>query len=392
MTPSARIETATVLLDLILAGAAAEKTLTTWARKNRFAGSKDRAAVRDHVFTALRRKRSFSALGGAMTGRAIMIGALRAEGIDPATMFNGVGYGPDPLTEAEQAAGHAPESLGERLDLPDWLIAEFQDSLGEKADENALSLRHRAPVFLRVNTAKTNLNEAVTELSLSEIEARPHPVSPTALEVTKNARRVANSLPYLDGIVELQDGSSQAVVDKIQLRDGMRILDYCAGGGGKTLALAARAASFENITLLAHDANPSRLKDIERRARRAGAQISILSKDELTENGPFDLVLCDAPCSGSGAWRRAPEGKWALTQEGLQALTVLQDEILEEAQQLVAKGGTLAYATCSVLKVENQTRISRFVGRNPDWHETLHHQWFLGDGGDGFFTSHLKRT
>lgn len=392
MTPAARIETASILLDQILEGAAAEKTLTTWARKNRFAGSKDRAAVRDHVFTALRCKRSFAAYGGAATGRGLMIGELRAAGIDPDTMYTGVGYGPAPLSDAERDAGHAPEELGERLDLPDWLIPQFEDSLGEKAEENALALRHRAPVFLRVNTIKNNLEHAVSELSSCEIDAQPHDLSPTALELTKNARRVANSDPYLDGMVELQDGASQAVVDQIPLRDGLRLLDYCAGGGGKTLAIAARAAVFDNVTVFAHDGNPARLKDLGDRAARARAKITILSADQLAENGPFDVVLCDVPCSGSGAWRRAPEGKWTLTTDRLEALNNLQDEILDEAQSLVAPEGLFAYATCSLLRAENQARISAFLERNLDWKETRHHQWLLGDGGDGFFTSHLQRT
>lgn len=392
MTPSARIQSAADLLDQILDGAPAEKTLTTWARKNRYAGSKDRAAVRDHVYSALRRMRSFAVLGGAMSGRGLMVGALREIGADLDTIFNGEGYGPTALTDAERDGGQAPSTRNERLDLPDWLADDFFASLGDKAEENAIALQQRAPVFLRVNTIKADIKHALEELSFNEITAQPHALSPSALEVLSNPRRVAGSEAYREGLVELQDGASQAVVDQIVLRDGLKILDYCAGGGGKTLALAARAAGHSDISVFAHDANPARLKDLPDRALRAGANIQILTPDEIEQHGPFDVVLCDVPCSGSGAWRRAPEGKWALTADRLKELNALQDQILDDAQNLVAPNGLLAYATCSLLHAENQARVSAFLERYPSWAETQNRQWLLGEGGDGFFTAHLSHT
>lgn len=392
MTPAARIETSAALLDQILDGQPAEKILTTWARKSRFAGSKDRAAVRDHVYGALRCKRSFGAYGGAMTGRGLMIGALRALDVDPSTIFSGVGYGPDPLSDAERDAVSTPEGFGEIFDLPDWIVDHFTESLGNAAELNAKMLQTRAPVFLRVNTRKSTIEDAIEELGHEGIIAQAHRTSPTALEVTTGARRIANSLSYLDGLVELQDGASQAVVDKIGLSDGVKVLDYCAGGGGKSLALAARATQHRDISLFAYDADPNRMKNLAERADRAGARISILENEGLEENGPYEVVLCDAPCSGSGAWRRSPEGKWALTATGLAELNEIQDDISDQAQSLVAIGGTLIYATCSLLEVENSERARAFVERNPQWKQCFSKQWTLEDGADGFYTAHFVRA
>lgn len=385
MTPAARQQAAIEILDLILDGEAAEKALTSWGRRNRYAGSKDRAAVRDHVFTALRCRRSFAVLGGAQTGRGLVLGALRAAGSDPETVFSGQGYGPSPLTEAESAAPADFASEAERLDIPDWVWPSFNDSLGEAAEAAGVALQSRAPVHLRVNLLRSNRADAIEALAEEGILCEPHPASETALEVTQGGRKIRNSDCFADGLVELQDAASQAVVDRLPLENGMRVLDFCAGGGGKSLAMAARA----KIDLFAHDANASRMNDLPLRAQRAGADITCLSEEELESTAAFDLVLCDVPCSGTGSWRRAPEGKWRLTRAMLDEIRLSQRQILEDAAQLVREGGHLAYATCSMLDEENNAQIQGFLDSHQGWKVAEQASWQVQDGTDGFFVTVL---
>ena len=387
MTPAARVQAAIDCLDRIFATDAAEQVLTGWARSSRYAGSKDRAAVRDHVFDALRCRRSFAALGGGESGRSVMLGALRDAGSDPATLFTGEGHAPAPLSAAELAAGRAPEGA-ESADLPDWLWDRFRQSLGDAAPAAAEALRHRAPVHLRVNVARLTREDAVAALAQEGITSAPHPASPTALEVIEGARKLRSSRAYEQGLVELQDAASQAVVDVLPLKPGMRVLDFCAGGGGKTLAMAARGG----LDLYAHDAAPQRLRGLEDRAARAGVQVTFLGAGDLDTAGPFDMVLCDAPCSGSGSWRRAPEAKWRLTPERLDELQEIQRTILGRASGLLTGDGILAYATCSVLREENIAQVEWFTSEFSTFTASLAQSWPVQGGTDGFFTAHLSRS
>jgi 16S rRNA (cytosine967-C5)-methyltransferase len=388
MTPAARQQAAIEILDLILDGEAAEKALTSWGRRNRYAGSKDRAAVRDHVFSALRCRRSFAALGGARTGRGLVLGALRAEGVDPETVFCGQGYGPAALSEDESQKPEGFTSDAERLDIPDWIWPSFSESLGKNTEAAAQALQSRAPVHLRANLLRTTRAAAIEALAEEGIIATPHPVSDTALDVRQGGRKVRNSDCFADGLVELQDAASQAVVDQLPLVDGMRVLDFCAGGGGKSLAMAGRA----KIDLFAHDANANRMNDLPLRAQRAGADITCLSEDEAVQKAPFDLVLCDVPCSGSGSWRRAPEGKWRLTREMLDEIRLSQRQILDDAAELVAENGHLAYATCSMLDEENNDQVQGFLARNAGWSLVSKNAWQVQNGTDGFFVAVLTRV
>ncbi|MGR3803820.1 RsmB/NOP family class I SAM-dependent RNA methyltransferase [Marinibacterium profundimaris] len=389
MTPAARVQAAIEVLDRIGSGAATEQALTAWARGARYAGSKDRAAVRDHVFGAIRCRRSFAALGGGTDGRSIMIGALRAAGLPLDEMFSGAPHAPAPLSAAERAAGHAPEGT-DRLDLPDWLWPLFQESLGDAAEPAALALRGRAGVHLRVNTACGDRDSAIARLAEDGVTAQPHPAATTALAVTEGARRIRQGRAYAEGLVELQDAASQALVEALPLRPGQSVLDYCAGGGGKALAMAATGG----LTITAHDADPRRMRDLPARADRAGAAIGLAETGSLADLGPFDLVLCDAPCSGSGSWRRAPDAKWDLTPDRLDDLCALQAEILDAAVPLVAPGGVLAYATCSVLRPENGDQIAGFLVRHGDWSVQSTRDWPVTEGDlgtDGFHLSVLTR-
>lgn len=380
MTPGARAAAAIQVLDRVLAGEPAEKALTNWGRASRYAGSGDRAAVRDLVYDALRQRRSAAALGGGLTGRGLVLGLLRMA--EAEALFSGDGHAPAP--PAADEAGRPPEGA-EALDLPDWLIPEMERSLGERLALVAQAMRQRAPVFLRANLARGTSEAAIAALAEEGIVVRPHPLAATALEVTEGARRVQASQAYQTGLVELQDASSQAVVAALPLADGMRVLDHCAGGGGKTLAMAAQA----KLRLWAHDASPRRMADLPDRARRAGVKVTLTDRPEA--GVPYDLVLVDAPCSGSGSWRRDPEGKWRLTPERLAELVATQAGILDRVAPLVAPGGALAYATCSVLEVENGAQAQGFLARHPDWTLELENRFTPLEGGDGFYLALLRR-
>ncbi len=382
MTPAARAQAAIEVLDRIGPEIAAEQALTNWARGARYAGSGDRAAVRDLVFEVLRRRRSAAVRGGGEGGRALLRGSLLLSGEDPDRLFTGERHAPAPLDERERAAGSDP-GAEDLMDLPDWLCALFRESLGDAAADVAEALRHRAPVFLRVNTLRADIATAQAALNEDGIATRPHPLSAQALEVLENPRRINGSRAFRDGLVELQDAASQAVVDALPLRPGQRVLDYCAGGGGKALAMAARTRG----QVMAHDSDPGRMRDLPARAARAGAEIVPLPNP----TGQFDVVLCDVPCSGSGAWRRAPEGKWTLTPDRLDALRDVQAAILRRAQGYVAPGGVLAYATCSVLEPENMSQIRIFCADLPEWRCASDRQFLPADGGDGFFVACMTR-
>lgn len=383
MTPAARHQAAIDILDRILGGAPAEQALTSWARGARYAGSKDRAAIRDLVFDALRCLRSFAHVGGELSGRGLILGALRMHGVDPKTIFTGAGYGPAPLSDAERNFTPPPMPDPVALDCPDWLFAPFKDSLGPDVASILQSLRQRAPVFLRVNLARLSRAAAIEALKADQITAIPHPLAPTALEITANARALHRSHAYLDGLVELQDAASQAVIAELPPLKGLRVLDYCAGGGGKALALAAQGAE-----VTAHDANPARMRDLPQRAGRARSTITVTEAPE----GLFDLVLTDVPCSGTGSWRRAPAGKWSLTAGKLAELHKLQAGILDAAATHVRPGGGLAYVTCSLLDSENHAQTDAFLSRKRDFSLEGTRRFTPMEGGDGFYLARLMRA
>lgn len=385
MTPAARVQSAIDILDRVLAGEPTEKALTTWARANRFAGSKDRAAIRDLVFDAVRCKRSYAHMGGVLTGRGLMLGHARATGLQLDDLFDGSNYGPDVLTDHERNSEISKIPAADAADMPDWVWEKLQNDLGDKAYDTAQALRDRAPVFLRVNTRQGTVSDAQKALEKQDILTEPSALSPTALKVTQNPRRVAGSNAYQSGLVELQDAASQAVCDFVDLSGASSVLDYCAGGGGKSLALAARSSA----KFFAHDANFSRMKDLPIRADRAGVRVEV--KKSIPQSQKFDVVLSDVPCSGSGSWRRSPDGKWGITPKTLSDLQELQYEILTTCAGHVHAKGVLVYATCSVFSDENRSQIERFLFENEDWKLSQDRQFLPQDGGDGFYVAALTR-
>lgn len=380
MTPGARAAAAIAVLEKVIAGQPAEVALTNWGRASRYAGSGDRAAVRDIVFDVLRQKRSCAARGGSETARGLVLGWARGQGQE--ALFDGQGHAPAPPREDE--TGRDPSGL-EAVDCPEWLHQPLRAGLGDDFEPVMQAMQRRAPVFLRVNLAGLTRAAAIEALATDGVEAEPHPLALSALEVRSGARRVQATSAYLDGLVELQDAASQAVVEMLPLRDGMAVLDLCAGGGGKTLAMASRA----RLNLMAHDAERRRMADLPTRAARAGAAIRIVENPEKT--GPYDLILTDVPCSGSGSWRRDPEGKWALTPARLQALLVLQAEIMDRAATMLRDGGLLGYATCSMIDAENSAQVTGFLARHSGWRLEAERSFTPLQGGDGFYAAVLRR-
>ncbi len=381
MTPGARVAAAIEILDAIKGGAAAEQALLRWTRASRFAGSKDRAAIRDHVFDALRHWRSDAIRGGGSDGRARMLGAMRRQDVDLELIFNGIGHAPHLVSEEETKQHGLPEGAA-ALDVPDWiwtLMSGVPD-----ATSIAQAWKDRAPVTLRVHTGRTSLSEVQDLLGASGIPCSLNDRAQAALTITQGTRRIKDHSLFRDGLIELQDASSQAVID--DLPDAPRVLDYCAGGGGKALSMAAQG---RHVT--AYDINHKRMSDLPERARRAGTPIAIATKEDLAGARPFDLVLCDAPCSGSGAWRRNPEGKWTLTPDRLKSLQDMQLSVLEQGKAHVSDVGFLVYATCSVFPHENSEIVSKFVQRNPNWRVIQSQSWPVDEKGDGFFSAHLTR-
>ncbi|MEM7439100.1 MAG: RsmB/NOP family class I SAM-dependent RNA methyltransferase [Pseudomonadota bacterium] len=388
MTPGARVAAAIDVLARVLDGAAAERELTRWARASRFAGSKDRAAVRDIVFACLRNLRSYQARAGGQGARAAVIGWCIANADDLGDIFSGHGYSANVLTEGELAgiSQSPPMPKAEQYDLQDWVWHALVADLGEdKAGTCAIALQDRAPLDLRVNLAKGTRDAAQESLLAAGLETQKVVGVETALRSDAHSGRIVQMAPYTFGFVEIQDAASQALVAVIPLQDGTRVLDFCAGGGGKTLAMAA---AYPSCRFAAWDVAPQRLAQLPPRATRAGATVTCLSA--RPGEADYDLVLVDAPCSGSGAWRRSPEAKWRLTESGLDELIATQRSILSAAWQCVAPGGTLVFATCSVLRAENEANVAWFQAQNgvPSTSEA---RWPVGAPGDGFFLATFVR-
>nr|WP_226898259.1 RsmB/NOP family class I SAM-dependent RNA methyltransferase [Mangrovicoccus algicola] len=369
-----------------MAGEPAEKVLTGWARSSRFAGSKDRAAIRDHVFDALRRRRSLAATGGALSGRGLILGLLRAAGTDPAAVFTGQGHAPAPLSAAEAAEGRPPRAGAEAADCPDWLW-DLSGAAQDAAIRAAWEIqRDAAPAGIRVHLGRIPREALAARLEAQGIATRPDPRSPSALVAPGRPRGLVQTAEYHDGLFEMQDPGSQWVADQVPLEPGQSLLDYCAGGGGKVLAVAARVAGEFH----AHDGLPRRMADLPARAARAGTPVALHQPGGRLP--VCDTVLADVPCSGSGTWRRAPDAKWRLTPQDLEETIALQAQILDRAAQLVRPGGYLVQATCSLLRGENEDQAEAFLARHPDFAAQSACTRLPDALADGYFVSVFRRT
>ncbi|KMK67264.1 RsmB/NOP family class I SAM-dependent RNA methyltransferase [Puniceibacterium sp. IMCC21224] len=389
MTPAARINAAIGLIDYIQSGELADRALANWGRNNRYAGSKDRAAIGDILFDVLRNMQSFSEIGGGQTGRALLLGYVRASGQDPETIFGVDGYAPPKLSDDERISGIIEGFVAsESADFPDWIWPELVRSYGDKAAAITQALRIRAPIYLRVNLSKLNRGDAIDSLATEGIIGQISPLSPSAVQVLEGARKIRNSTSFLNGEVELQDASSQAVADLVPLQTGQKLLDFCAGAGGKVLAVAGRVSGV----FYAHDVDARRMKDLQPRASRAGTSVKQVSIESLVHGSQFDTVLVDAPCSGSGSWRRDPQGKWLLNQEKLDQVIQRQQEIFDQVSALVRPQGHLVYATCSLFQRENEFQVEKFLDHNKDFSLLSDHHFTPLEGGDGFYCAVLCRN
>ncbi len=413
MTPAARLAAAAEVLDRIAQSRApADEVLQAWGRANRYAGSKDRRAVGDRVYRVLRERARLAWAAGAEDGRSLVLASLAL--IDGAHMkeiealYSGGGYGPAPLTEAERARlGAAPgEPPGwVAAGLPPFVGESFRASFGENwaAEADAL-LGTRAPIDLRVNGAKASVEAVVDELASEGLHAQRTPFSAWGLRLlAEPPPNIQELSAFREGRIEIQDEGSQIAAGLAGAEPGTPVIDSCAGGGGKTLALAASQAlsprcgkgwdrgeppqaaqaaaeerGFAASTLIADpspingegrliacDVHPQRLAAIRPRLERAGVSAELRSLGPNGEGlndleGAADLVFVDAPCSGSGTWRRRPEEAWRLTPERVAEFHALQVKILARAARLVRPGGRLVYVTCSVLDAENGATADAF--------------------------------
>lgn len=378
MTPAARYAAAIEVLDQV-AGArgAADEVLKAWGRNHRFAGSKDRKALAEIVFTALRARARSAFAMGAEDGRALVLGSLRfgqGQGIDEIeTLFSSEGHAPPSLTEDERqrlAADPAAAPDWVQAGVPHWLAERLKAQFGETwLEEARAAIASRAPVDLRVNTIRGDADGALRLLAHEEVKPDRTPFSTLGLRLPPAfARDVQQLRAFTSGWVEVQDEGSQIVAALARVDPGDTVIDYCAGGGGKTLALGA--ALHGTGRLIASDVNPKRLQAMGERLQRAGltAEVRRLgSEGEGMEDleGAADLVFVDAPCSGAGTWRRHPEAAWRLTSETVERLSALQSAILSRAARLVKPGGRLVYVTCSLLDAENRDVAERFAAAHP---------------------------
>ena len=382
MTPGARLAAAIeVLTDIGARRRPAADTLKDWGLSHRFAGSGDRAGIAGLVYDALRRRASSAYLMGEDTPRATALGMLvRERGLDPdavARLADGAGYAPPPLTDAERARLAATDLAGApphvRGDYPEWLDPYLARVFGDERAEEGAALSSRAPLDLRANTLKATRDEAAK--SLADLAPEPTRWSPQGLRIKLRADAkspaVHAEFAYLKGLIEIQDEGSQLAALLAGAKPGEQVLDLCAGGGGKTLALAAIMENKGQI--YATDDDKRRLAPIHDRLERSGARnVQIRAPksvgNELADlEGKIDLVLIDAPCTGIGAWRRNPDAKWRVRPGALEVRIKEQAETLERAVPLVKAGGRIAYVTCSVLDEENGAQIRNFVGRNSDF-------------------------
>jgi 16S rRNA (cytosine967-C5)-methyltransferase len=382
MTPGARLAAAIeVLSDIEARRRPANDALKDWGLSHRFAGSGDRAAIAGLVYDALRRRASSAFLMGDETPRAILLGMLHRErGLDAdaiARLADGSRYAPPPLTDNERTRlfaasldGAPPHVLG---DYPEWLDPHFAHVFGQERAEEGAALASRAPLDLRVNTLKGGREEAIA--ALSDLAPEPTRWSPQGLRIRLAADAKSPAVhaepAYLKGLVEIQDEGSQLAALMAAAKPGEQVVDLCAGGGGKTLALAA--AMGNKGQLYATDDGKRRLAPIHARLERAGVRnVQVRTpradRSELRDlTGRADLVLIDAPCTGTGAWRRNPDAKWRVRPGALELRIKEQKTALDRAAPLLKPGGRIAYVTCSVLDEENGAQVRAFIDRYPEF-------------------------
>lgn len=391
MRPAARLQAAIELLDeIILAarddGASADAIIKKYFKKRRYAGSKDRRAIRDHVYAAIR------LLGDRPeSGRIAMLG-LANKNLELRALFDGSDYGPSEIGSEETGADGSM--------IPAWIKPKFAGLIDE-AEQDALL--GRADLHIRIIPQYAEDAGVLSLLS----EAKPLPL--TNAYALPNGTRVEEGQPYRNGHIEIQDLGSQAIVAAGGQQDPKIVLDLCAGAGGKTMGLAAHLP--ETAQIIASDTDRGRLSRMAPRIARVGnsnIETILLHPNREAEalehlKGQCDLVMVDAPCSGTGTWRRNPELRWRMTAKRLQKITALQQRLLQLGSEFVAGGGKLIFAVCSLLDDEGANQVDEFLQIQPNWRDIevdlpLGRPYRKGillspyhDGTDGFYFSCLEK-
>lgn len=381
MTPGARIASAIEITEEIEARKRpAAEVLKDWGHSHRFAGAKDRAAIASLVYDGQRKRASSAFIMGEETARAMVLGALcqlrGMSAVELAALCSGA-YAPSPLKDAEiecLSAGDltaAPDFVAG--DFPAWLEPSMASAFGPALVAESRALAARAPLDLRVNTLKASRDEALE--GLKHLHAIPAPFSPIGLRITAapdgNGPKLAAEAAYVRGRVEIQDEAAQLAALMALAKPGEQVLDFCAGAGGKTLALAAMMQNKGQIH--AADRDGTRLMQAIARFKRAGVRNVQLHAPRQATNvlagleGRCDLVFVDAPCTGTGTWRRNPDAKWRIRPGALEIRIAEQAQALDEAARFVKSGGRILYATCSVLREENEDRLVAFLAAHTDY-------------------------
>jgi 16S rRNA (cytosine967-C5)-methyltransferase len=439
MTPGACVQAAIDICAAIWAGKdPADTTLDDYFRARRYAGAKDRRTISRRVYDVLRRRarldwwieRSGSRLEPGPRSRLIADLALgdKAAPETIAHLFSGTRHCPPPLIPDEDALAQAlsgrplthhsemPDSVV--LEYPDWLDGPLRAAFGEALKQEMMALNQPAPVDLRSNLLKATWEEARAQLTSEHVETQLTPLSPLGLRL-RGPTRLGGTTAYKSGMVEVQDEGSQLIAILTDARPGMTVVDFCAGAGGKTLALAAAMGVGGEVKgeLIACDVFARRLERMSERLHRAGTR-KVIRRVLSTESDPWvaenadraDRVLLDVPCTAIGTWRRSPEAKWRLSPGDLQDFVATQRRILASAARLVKAGGRLVYATCSLLREENEDQLQWFLENVPGFQALRIDQvWDEAVGGpsppagavlrlspaasgtDGFFCTILER-
>lgn len=383
MRPAARVQATIELLnDRTETGYPADRLMAAYFKQRRYIGAKDKAAISEYFYSVLRQQSSLSFVLESASlptdSRWLMVALLRLAGEDVAEYFNGEQFSPAALSASalsqlvkldisvlEAAPSHV------QLNVPEWLEPKLQSVLGERYAEEMQSMNQRATTDIRVNTLKASREAVSEELERLGFACESTDLSPWGIRFST---RVAlfNTDAFRQGRFEVQDEGSQLLALLSDVAPGQTVVDFCAGAGGKTLAMGAM---MENKgSLYACDVHTKRLDQLAKRKKRAGLhniRTHVLSSEQdkwVKQHAKrADTVLIDAPCSGTGTWRRSPDSRWNLSAEDLANLTRLQSSILDSASRLVKPGGRLLYATCSLLAEENEQQISAFLERNNDF-------------------------
>ena len=384
MRPAAQLQaTIELLSEINETRYPADRTMAQYFKQRRFIGSKDKAVISEYLYIILRHKLSFSYLleqaGLPISERLLAAVLMRVqnENCDLTSIFNGERYSPEPLDNEQLDElrsmdlnlQNAPQHI--RLNVPEWIAGSLQNALGEYFDEEMNASNQRASTDIRVNTLKATFGQVNQVLKNAGFAFEKTSLSPWAIRFDGRVGLFGLDA-FRQGWFEVQDEGSQLLALLSNVKSGDKVVDFCAGAGGKTLAMAAMMQN--KGTIYACDVHSKRLDNLSKRAKRAGVH-NVRTFVLNSENDKWvkkhkelaDVVLIDAPCTGTGTWRRSPDSRWNLIQENVDDLVVLQQSILQSAKRLVKPGGRLLYATCSLLNEENESQVSQFLKENDDF-------------------------